>query len=107
MKINITSKQLGMTKTLEEYINTKASKLTRYFDQIEQIDVKIENAKHGFSIEIIVDVEHCDVIVSNSDNRDIYAAIDGCIDRSVRQLTDLKSKLRDDKHNTPAGGQER
>ncbi len=68
MQINITSKQLGMTKTLEEYINAKASKLTRYFDQIEQIDVKIEKAKHGFSIEIVADVEHYDVIVSNSDN---------------------------------------
>lgn len=96
-----------MTETLEEYIRTKTKKLTRYFDQIKQIDVKIEKTKHGFSIEIIADVEHYDVIVSNSNNRDIYAAIDGCIDRSVRQLTDLKSKLRDDKHNTPAGGQER
>jgi ribosome-associated translation inhibitor RaiA len=37
----------------------------------------------------------------------MHAAIDGCIDRSVRQLTDLKSKIRDNKHNTPAGGQDR
>lgn len=107
MQINISSKHLDMTPTIEEYINTKATKLTRYFDRIEQIDVKIEKTSHGYTAEIISDVEHHDPIVSSSEDDDVYASIDSCIDKSVRQLTDLKSKLRDQKHNTPTGGQER
>ena len=96
-----------MTSNIEEYINTKADKLTRYFDRIEQIEVKLEKTTHGFTTEIISDVEHHDPIISNSEATDIYASIDRCIDKNVRQLTDLKSKLRDHKHNTPTGGQER
>ena len=107
MRINISSKHLEMTPSIEEYILSKASKLTRFYDRIEQIDVKIEKSTHGFIAEIISDVEHHDNIVATNEDSDMHAAIDGCIDRSVRQLTDLKSRIRDHKHNTPTGGQDR
>ncbi len=107
MQINVTSKLLEMTPTIEEYARTKAEKLTRFYDRIEQIDVKIEKTTHGFTLEIITDIEHHDNIISTSEEKDLHAAIDSCVDKNVRQLTDLKSKLRDQKHNTPAGGQDR
>ena len=107
MQINVTSKLLEMTPTIEEYARTKAEKLTRFYDRIEQIDVKIEKTTHGFTMEIITDIEHHDNIISTSEEKDLHAAIDSCVDKNVRQLTDLKSKLRDQKHNTPAGGQGR
>ena len=107
MQINVNSKQLEMTPAIEEYAKSKAEKLTRFYDRIEQIHVKIEKTTHGYTAEILTDVEHHDNIVATSENPDLYAAIDGCIDRSVRQLTDLKTKIRNHKHNTPAGGQDR
>jgi putative sigma-54 modulation protein len=107
MQINVTSKHLEMTPTIEEYARTKAEKLTRFYNRIEQIDVKIEKTTHGFTMEIITDIEHHDNIISTSEETDLHAAIDSCVDKNVRQLTDLKSKLRDHKHNTPAGGQDR
>ena len=107
MQINVTSKHLEMTPAIEEYAQSKSEKLTRFYDRIEQIDVKIEKTTHGFTAEIITDVEHHDDIIANTEDDDLYAAIDSCIDKSVRQLTDLKTKIRDHKHNTPTGGQER
>ncbi len=107
MQINVTSKHIDMTPTIEEYAQSKSEKLTRFYDRIEQIDMKIEKTTHGFTVELISDVEHHDNIVSRSEDDDLHAAIDSCVDKSVRQLTDLKNKLRDHKHNTPAGGQER
>ena len=107
MQINISSKHIDLTPAIEEYINKKAEKLTRFFNRIEQIDVKIEKTTHGFTTEIISDIEHHELIVSHNEDPDLYASIDGSIDKSVRQLTDLKSKIRDNKHNTPAGGQDR
>lgn len=96
-----------MTHSIEEYAQTKAEKLIRFYDRIEQIDVKIEKTTHGFTVELITNVEHHDNIVSTSENDDMHAAIDISVDKSVRQLTDLKNKLRDNKHNTPTGGQDR
>ena len=107
MQINVSSKHIDLTPTIEEFINTKAEKLTRFYNRIEQIDVKIEKTTHGFTVEIISNVEHHVPIISTNENLDLHAAIDGCIDRSVRQLTDLKTKLRNHKHNTPTGGQDR
>ncbi|MBT4530978.1 MAG: ribosome-associated translation inhibitor RaiA [Phycisphaerae bacterium] len=101
MQINISSKHLDVTPAIEEYIRTKADKLTRFYNRIEQIDVKIEKTTHGFIAEIITDVEHHDDIISNNEDDDMHAAIDGCVDRSVRQLTDLKNKIKDHhKHNS-------
>jgi putative sigma-54 modulation protein len=107
MQINVSSKQIEMTQSIEEYAKTKAEKLPRFYDRIEQIDVKIEKTSHGFIAEIITDVEHHDNIIANCEDNDLHAAIDSCIDKSVRQLTDLKTKIRDHKHNTPTGGQDR
>ena len=56
--------------------------------------------------EIITDVEHHEPFIANSNHDDLYACIDLGIDRSVRQLSDHKSRLRDSKHNTPMGGKE-
>jgi putative sigma-54 modulation protein len=108
MQINVTSKHLEMTTAIEEYARAKAEKLTKFYPRIEQIDVKIEKTTHGFNVEIITDIEHHDDIIGNSDENDVYAAIDSCTDKSIRQLTDLKNKLQDiKKHNTPTGGQEK
>ena len=107
MQINVSSKLFDMTSAIEEYIVSKSEKLTRFYNRIGQIDVKIEKTTHGYTSEIIVDVEHHDSIIANNEDKDMHASIDGCIDRAVRQLTDLKSRLRDDKHNTPTGGIDR
>ena len=107
MQINISSKHLDMTPVIEEYIRSKAEKLVRFYDRIEQIDVKIEQTTHGFTAEIITDVEHHNNIVATNEDKDMHASIDGCINRSVRQLSDLKSRIRDHKHNTPTGGQDK
>ena len=90
-----------MTPTIEEYIQSKAEKLTRFYNRIEQIDVKVEKTTHGFTAEIITDIEHHDDIISTSEDNDMHAAIDSCVDRNVRQLTDLKNKLTNHhKHNS-------
>ena len=107
MRVNVISKLFEMTPTIEEYIVGKTEKLSRFFNRIEQIDVIVEKTTHGYTSEIIADVEHHDPIVATNEDNDMHASIDGCIDRAVRQLTDLKSRLRDDKHNTPTGGNER
>ena len=71
MQINLTTKHIDLTPTIEEFVNAKAGKLTRYFDRVEQINVLIEKTTHGFSIEIISDVEHHDPIVGNAEDEDM------------------------------------
>jgi len=104
MQVQISSKHMELTPALEEYAQTKVEKFPRYFDRIQMVEVIVDKVKNGYHTEIIVDVEHHDNFVAKSEHEDMYASIDLAVDRSVRQLTDHKSRLRDNKHHTSTGG---
>ena len=100
MQINIIARHGDITPTIEEYVMKKAERLPRYFDRIEAIEVVIDKSHNDFEIEVISNIEHGDPIIARSESQDMYACIDLCMDRAVRQLSDHKSRLRDRKHNT-------
>lgn len=106
MQVKISGKHMELTPPIEDYAFRKVEKFPRYFDRIQQIDVVIDRAKNGYVVEIITNVEHHEPFVASSTHQNLYACIDLGIDRSVRQLKDHKSKLRDNKHHTPTGGKE-
>ncbi len=106
MEIKISSKHLPLTEALEAYASKKIEKFPRYFNRVQQVEVVIDKAKTGYTVEIITDVEHHESFVATSTHEDLYACLDLGIDRSIRQLKDHKSRLRDNKHHTPISGLE-
>ncbi|MDX1682699.1 MAG: ribosome-associated translation inhibitor RaiA [Phycisphaeraceae bacterium] len=98
MEIHVTSRHLEVTDAIREYAETKASKLPRYYDRVQQIEVICDHRDHHHEVEIIVDAEHADPFVARSTGEDVYALIDGTVDKLERQLTDHKEKLRNRKH---------
>jgi putative sigma-54 modulation protein len=106
MQIRFSAKHMNLTPAIEEYATKKIEKFTRYFDRVQEVEVLIDRAKNGYAFEIITNVAGHDPFVATSDGEDLYACIDQGIDRSIRQLTDHKSRLRDNKHNTPTAGNE-
>jgi len=103
MQINISSKHMDLTPAIEEYATKKIDKLHRFFDQIQQVDVVIDKAKNGYTLEILTSVVHHEPFIATCDHPDLYACIDLGIDRSIRQLKDHKSRLRDNKRQSTTG----
>ncbi len=103
MQITVTGRHLDLTPAIEEYANRKASKLTRYFDRVQQIEVRIDKQKNEYEVELIVDVEHHDPFVATAKAEDLYASIDLAVDKAARQLSDHKNRLRDNKHPHASG----
>lgn len=103
MQITVTGRHMDLTPAIEEYARKKADKLRRYFDRVQQVEVRIDKLKNGFDVEVLTDVEHHDTFVANQSDEDLYACIDLSMDKAIRQLTDHKKKLRDDKHPHAAG----
>ena len=101
MQTTISSKHLNVTPAIAQYAEKKTTKLRRYFDRIQQIDVVIAKARNGYTVEIITDVEHHKPFVATAEDADMYACIDLGVDRASRQLKDHKSRVRDRKHVTP------
>ncbi len=104
MQIKLSSKHVQVTAPIEDYASKKIEKFPRYFDRIQQVELVIDKVKKGYRVEIITDVEHHDPIIATSEHEDLYACIDLGIERSIRQLKDHKSRLRDNKHHTPTAG---
>lgn len=106
MQVMIKSRHVQVTPAIEEYASKKIEKFPRYFNRIQQVEVIIDKARNGYTVEIITDVEHHEPFVATSSHEDLYACLDVGIDRTLRQLKDHKSKLRDNRHNTPLSGNE-
>ena len=106
MQVKISSRHIQVTPAIEEYASKKIEKFPRYFNRVQQVEVIIDKSKNGYTVEIITDVEHHEPIVASSTHEDLYSCLDVGIDRSLRQLKDHKSKLRDNKHHTPFSGNE-
>jgi len=106
MEIKVSSKHMGLTPAIEEYGRRKVEKLLKFFDRVQQIELRLDRARVGYQVEIIVDVEHHDDFVATVDHEDLYACIDLAVDRAARQLKDYKERVRDHKHQSPTGGKE-
>jgi putative sigma-54 modulation protein len=92
---------MEVTPALKSFAEQKASKLPRYFDRIQEIEVVIDNGKGDKTrVEMIVNAEHNHVFVAHHDVGDAYTCIDGCIEKLERQLTEHKDRIRNRKHNT-------
>ena len=98
MQVKISSKHMDITPAIENYATRKVEKIRKFFDRIQQIDVVIDKVRKGYQVEIITDVEHHEPFVATCAEQDLYAGIDVCIDRSIRQIKDHKNRLRNRKH---------
>ena len=98
MNTTITCRHSERTTAIDEYVHKKVARFPRFYNQISAIEVVLDHQKSLHCVEMIVSVDHGDPMISHADDADLYAAIDHCSDRAVRQLSDLKSRIRDDHH---------
>ena len=94
MRINLSAKHMTVTPAIEEYARKKVEKLLRYFDRIQSVDVVIQKGRNDYTVEVRTDVERHEDFIATSSHEDLYACIDITVDRSIRQLTDHKSRIR-------------
>src|SRR5882672_1152715 len=90
---------MDVTGPLKEYAETKAGKLVKYYDRIQEIEVIFDAGKRDqMRVELIVNAEHKNMFVVHHDDPDAYAALDGCVHKMERQLSEHKKKHRNRKH---------
>lgn len=95
MQIEITGRHMTVTPEIREFAEQKASKLTRYFDRLTGIEVKLQAENGECVVEMIAGTEHKKDIVASVRNADLFSAIDLTVDKMERQLTKYKEKLQD------------
>ncbi|NMG34656.1 ribosome-associated translation inhibitor RaiA [Azoarcus sp. TTM-91] len=105
MNLNITGHHVEVTQSIREYVTTKLDKVIRHFDNVTSVSVILSVEKLKQKAEVTVHVRGKDLFVE-SEESDLYAAIDGMIDKLDRQILKHKQKSADHdrealKHQSP------
>ncbi|HIJ21423.1 MAG: ribosome-associated translation inhibitor RaiA [Gammaproteobacteria bacterium] len=91
MQLNITGHHVEVTPSLNEYVTGKVSKLERHFDNVTNVHVVLGVEKLRQKAEATLHVSGADLFAECT-NEDMYAAIDGLIDKLDRQVIKHKEK---------------
>ena len=100
MLFTISGKHIEITESIKKHAEEKVSKLPKYYNSINQIEVIIDGGQGGGAcVEIIARAEHSKVFVGTETGEDAYRCIDMAVHKLERQLRRAKSKERDNKHS--------
>lgn len=95
IKIHVTGRHMQVSQDLRNYAESKAGRLERYFDQLREIEVILENSGERKSAEMIAIPRKGERIVGQATHEDQFAAIDLVIDKMYQRLTKVKQKMKE------------
>ncbi len=94
MNVTINARHMDVTNAIREYVDSKASKLPKYLDDIHSIVVTLDIDGEQPFVEIVVQARRKHTFVASQRNSDMYACIDGCLSKITEQLRRHKDKIR-------------
>jgi len=91
--VEITGKNLQVTKPMETYVLEKISKIQKFTNNILEIVVTLEVQKLAHTAAIVIKFLHFRIQV-HSTTVDLYAAIDGAFNKLYKLIKKYKEKLQ-------------
>jgi len=110
LQVNVAGRNMPVTDPLKQYVVNKMSRLTRYLDRLSRIDVVLstEHAREasGRNVAEATATVKGRIMRAESADADMYAAIDGAVDKLHQQLTRVKERTRAHKGRGPGDAEE-
>ncbi len=91
MQISLTGHHVDVTDALKNYVDGKFERLERHFDQVINVHVILTVEKLRQKAEATININGANVF-ADAVHEDMYAAIDGLIDKLDRQVIKYKEK---------------
>ena len=95
MKVIISGKNINVTEALKEAVESKISKLDKYFTKEAEAQVTLSVEKARQIIEVTIPINGS-LLRAEETTHDMYSSIDKVVDKLIRQLS--KHKTRMEKH---------
>lgn len=99
MNLNITGHHVEVTPAIRDYITSKLDRVIRHFDNVTSVGVILSVEKLKQKAEVTLHVRGKDIFVE-SDDTDLYAAIDAMSDKLERQVQKYKQKMTEHNHES-------
>lgn len=94
MQLNVSGHHVDITDSLHNYVSSKFDKLERHFDHMTNVHVILTVEKLRQKAEATLHLSGTSVF-AESEEEDMYAAIDSLTDKLDRQIKKHKEKLTD------------
>ena len=94
MQLNVSGHHVEVTDSLREYVESKVNKTARHFDLVSDVKciLTVEKLRHKAEATVLVNGA---TIYADHTEEDMYAAIDGMVDKIERRVRKFKEKLVD------------
>ena len=90
---NIRGKNVEITQALREYVEKRVGKITKYFDNMDEISVLLSVEKERKIVEVTAEVRGGLILRGQESNPDMYTSIDLVVEKLERQIHKQKTKL--------------
>lgn len=94
MQINLTGHHIDITPALRAYVDEKFERLERHFDNVTDVHVILSVEKVRQKAEATLALAGASLFADHVEE-DMYAAIDGLVDKLDRQVKKHKEKVTD------------
>ena len=94
MQLNLTGHHVDITPAMRDYVEEKLQKLERHFDNVTGIHCILTVEKLRHKAEARVNLSG-GTLFADSVEDDMYAAVDGLVDKLDRQIIRHKEKITD------------
>jgi putative sigma-54 modulation protein len=98
MNLTISGRHLAVTPSIRSYVESKLSRIRRHFDHVIDINVVLFADHLSKKAEVSCHVAGKALFVE-SDDPDLYAAIDAVADKLDRQIIKYKDRLHAHPHD--------
>jgi len=94
MHLNVSGHHVEVTESLRGYVALKIEKIERHFDLVSDVNCILTVEKLRHKAEATIKVNGGTIYADNTEE-DMYAAIDGLVDKLDRRVRKYKEKLVD------------
>lgn len=98
MNLHLTGHHLQITAPIRNYITNKLERITQHFDHVIDVNMILSVEKLQQKVEATVHVRGKDIFCESID-ADMYAAIDGLVDKLDRSIRKHKEKNLSQRHS--------
>jgi putative sigma-54 modulation protein len=94
MQLNVSGHHVEVTAPLRDYVAAKIDRVVRHFDLVSDVSciLTVEKLRHKAEASVKV---NGGMIYADHTEEDMYAAIDGLVDKLERRVRKYKEKLVD------------
>src|SRR5258706_4599342 len=97
MNLNVSGRHVAVTPSIRSYVEGNLTRINRHFDHVIDVSIILSVEKLQQKAEVTVHVSGKDIHVESED-ADLYAAIDSLVDKLDRSILKHKEALRAHPH---------